>query len=124
MTETRKQGRPTVMTPEVIEKLENAFALGHTDDEACLIVDIDPASLYRYCEDNPNFATKKERLKQTPTIKARRNIIERLNSKDVETSKWYLARKNKGEFSERTDITSMDEKVESVLVYIPKEDTE
>ena len=53
-----KVGRPTVMTKEVLSKLEMLFAHGLTDREACLIADINPATLYNYCNENPEFSDK------------------------------------------------------------------
>lgn len=96
------------MTPEVIAKLESSFSLGHTDEEACLLANIDMSTLYRYCERNRNFTTRKELLKKTPTIKARRNIIEQLNERNVAISTWYLERKAKEEFSLRQELTGAD----------------
>ena len=57
--------RPTVMTPEVIAKLEEAFAWGCSDIEACLWADIAPKTLYVYQEKNPEFAQRKAALKET-----------------------------------------------------------
>lgn len=102
-------GRPTIMTKKILAKLEGAFALGHSDAEACIIAEIDKATLYRYCNKHRNFATKKELLKHTPAIKARRNIIEALNNKDIDTSKWYMERKVKEEFSNRQEVKDVTE---------------
>ena len=43
-----KVGRPSVMTPEIINKLEQAFSMGCGDLEACLYADLTPSVLYRY----------------------------------------------------------------------------
>lgn len=104
----KKVGRPTKMIPETLKKLEDSFCLGHSDDEACLIAQISPPTLYDYCEKHPDFLTKKELLKNMPSIKARRNIIEALNAKDVDVSQWYLERKNKEEFSQRSELTGKE----------------
>lgn len=99
-------GRPSIMTEEVLAKLEQAFMDGHTDEEACLIGEIDHSTLYRYCQQNPDFARKKELLKNNPKIKARRNILQQINAGDVELSKWYLERKAKDEFSIKQEVTN------------------
>jgi hypothetical protein len=119
MADDNPVGRPTVMTPDVLAKLTDAFALGHSDREACLLADIDPKTLYRYCEDNPDFASKKELLKETPTIKARRNIMQALNDKSVGVSQWYLERKSK-EFVVRSDITTDDKPITPLIIYKPE----
>lgn len=99
-------GRPSKMTDDVLAKLENAFSLGHTDEEACLIAEIDHSTLYRYCQENPDFARKKELLKNHPKIKARRNIMQGINDGNVELSKWYLERKAKEEFSIKQEVVN------------------
>ena len=60
------------MTEAVLRKLEDAFALGCTDLEACLYADISKTTLYDYQKDHPEFAERKEKLKETPTLKAAR----------------------------------------------------
>ena len=51
--------RPTVMTDDIVAKLESAFLMGCTDNEACLYADIDRSTLYRYQEKNPEFSDRK-----------------------------------------------------------------
>lgn len=97
-------GRPTVMTPEVVGKLEHAFAIGCTDLEACLYADIHKDTLYNYQLKNPEFADRKEVLKLNPVLKARTNIMASIESGDVDDSKWYLERKKKNEFSSSTNV--------------------
>lgn len=72
MTKKNKGGRPTKMTAGCIAKLEDAFSWGCSDSEACCYVDIDLATLYRYCEKNPAFRDRKEKLKDMPVMKAKR----------------------------------------------------
>ena len=99
--------RPTVMTPEVIEKLEEAFLLGATDIEACLVADIAPATLYQYQEKNPSFSERKASLKEMPVYKARQAVIGSFK-RDPKIAMQYLERKRKDEFSTRTEMTGAD----------------
>lgn len=99
-------GRPTKMTKEVLEKLEVAFLDGHTDEEACLIAEINPSTLYTYCKNHKNFSSKKELLKQNTKMVARRNIVNKIHDGDVELSKWYLERKAKEEFSVKQEVAN------------------
>lgn len=99
-----KVGRPTVMTDVVIGKLEMLFAKGLSDREACLIADIHPSTLYDYCEKNPEFAERKELLKEQIKTKAKLNVAEAITNNDVDMSKWYLERKAKDEFSTKQTI--------------------
>lgn len=96
------------MTPEVLQKLENAFAYGASDQDACHYAEISMATLYAYCAENPSFSDRKENLKARPVMKAMQTIIGSLG--DPEHAKWYLSRKRKKDYSERieTDMTTQD----------------
>ncbi len=59
-------GRPTVMTVETVNKLEEAFMLGCTDEEACFAANISKQTLYNYQDKNPEFIDRKETLKSRP----------------------------------------------------------
>lgn len=94
--------RPTVMTPEVIAKLEEAFAWGCTDIEACLWANIASPTLYLYQEKHPEFIERKNALKETPVLKARKAVTGAF-SKDPKLALQYLERKKKDEFSLKTE---------------------
>lgn len=105
-TKTRRPGagRPTVMTEDVLKKLEFAFLKGMTDEEASLYANITPQTLYNYCNAHPEYFERKELLKKMPKVKAKINIVEGIEAGDPELSKWYLERKAKDEFSTRQDV--------------------
>ncbi len=97
-------GRPTVMTPEVIAKLEYGFMKGLTDLECCLYAGISKDALYDYCNKYPEFSDRKEELKKQPSVQAKINVTEAIEMGDIDLSKWYLERKNKDEFSLKQEI--------------------
>ena len=103
-------GRPTVMTQEVVNKLEQAWSMGCSDVEACLHADISKQTLYDYQAKHPEFVDRKEQLKEQLVLKARTVIADALNRKDENTAKWYLERKAKNEFSTRQELTGMEGK--------------
>jgi hypothetical protein len=107
-------GRPTVMTEEVIAKLEIAFSNGATDEQACFIANISKNSLYDYIKINPEFGNRKEALKDFIKYQAKINIKEAIESNDKDMSKWYLERKDK-EFKPKSDMTSNDEKIIPII---------
>ena len=98
-----KRGRKTIMTPEIIDKLEQAFSMGCSDLEACLHANIGKTTLYNYQNENPEFVERKEQLKEKLVLKARTVIAEALNRKDENTAKWYLERKRKAEFGAKPE---------------------
>ena len=109
-------GRPTVMTEEVVSKLEQAFSMGCSDLEACLFANISRQTLYDYQEKNPEFIDRKALLKQKMIFKARSVIADALNNKDENTAKWYLERKRKDEFSTKVENETEIKGLEQALV--------
>lgn len=101
-------GRPTKMTEDTVKNLKQYFAKGYSDSEACKMAEITKKTLYNYCDNNPSFYTTKERLKRTPSLRAREVVLNSIENGDVNTSKWYLERKCKEEFSLRTESTGKD----------------
>lgn len=82
------EGRPTVMTPDTLAKLEDAFMNSFTDRMACLYAGIDEATLYRYCETNPKFRERKEILKDTPNLTAQSELVKGIAG-NVSQARWW-----------------------------------
>jgi len=114
-------GRPTVMKPEAIAKLEEAFSNGASDLEACFYANIGKDSLYRYQKEHPEFSERKEALKEFIKYQAKKNIKMKIESGDTEISKWYLERKAKKEFGNNLDLTSEGEKIDGFNYLKPNE---
>lgn len=118
-------GRPSVMTQETINKLEQAFAMGCSDREACLFADISTQPLYDYQIEHPEFAERKKLLKSKPIMLARqtvikavagspavydkdRNLIREEVKADPDLAFRYLERKARDEFATRVETTGRD----------------
>lgn len=101
--------RPTIMTDELVNKLEYAFALGCTDEEACFYADISKQTLYNYQDKFPEFVDRKEALKARPIFVARETLLKGLQ-RDPDLALKMLERKKKDEFSLRSEITGKDGK--------------
>ena len=100
----KKVGRPSKITESVLSKLEEAYTMGCSDREACLLAEISPSVLYRYQEKNPEFRERKQTLQKAMTIQARRVMKRDLEEGDSTAARWYLERKEKQEFSPKADI--------------------
>jgi len=103
-----RDGRPTVMTESTLRKLEEAFLNGATDKEAIFQANIASSTFYDYCKENPDFAERKEDLKDQVKYRARRNIAKAIEEGDKSLSQWYLERKVKEEFSQRVEQTGAE----------------
>lgn len=97
------------MTPEILERLRQAFAIGATDEEACAYAKIGTSTLYDYQNANPEFSEEKDQLKKNPILKARQELVKGLEG-NPELSLKYLERKLKSEFSTRNELTGKDGK--------------
>ena len=77
---------------DVVLKLEQAFAIGANDEEACFYADISESALYEYQKKKPEFLERKKLLKNRPVLVAKQTVVNDM-AKNVETAKWYLVKK-------------------------------
>ncbi len=105
------------MTPETIAKLEEIFALGGSDEEACFYAGIGKSTLYNYQEEHEDFVERKEALKETPILLARRTAVAKINESYANAMD-FLKRKKRLEFGDKTDldISSLGEKVGVIML--------
>jgi hypothetical protein len=96
-------GRPNVMTEKVLYLLKEAYLVGATDIEACYHAGISNARLSEYKKEHPEFSEKIEEWKNVPIFTARKTVVANLH--EVNTAKFYLERKVKNEFAQKTEIS-------------------
>lgn len=99
----KKMGRPSVITQEVVGKLEFAFAFDSTVEEACFYAGISPDTYYTFCKQNPDFSERITALRCAPTLMARMTVL-RAAEHDADLALKYLERKLPQEFSTRAQI--------------------
>ena len=92
-------GRPSIFDEYTLRKLEEAFALGCTDLEACLYAEVSKSALYEYQKKNEEFVERKELLKERPVLMARQSVIKGL-AEDHNHALRFLERKKKDEFND------------------------
>jgi predicted DNA-binding protein YlxM (UPF0122 family) len=113
-----KGGRPTLMTDITIAKLEQAFAIDCSVEEACSYADISRDCFYDHLKINPAFSDRIADLRQRPVLKARQTVVQKIGE-NYSNAMDYLKRKKKLEFGDSTDITSGGEKIDSISYVIP-----
>lgn len=101
-----KVGRPTVMTDEVIRKIEEVAALDGSVAEMAYYAGVHVDTVYDHLKKDKEFSDRINALRERPILKARQTVIKSLDT--PEGARWYLQRKKKLEFSERTEITGAD----------------
>ena len=89
-------------TPEVINKLEQAFSIDASVGEACYFADISETTYHRWCSEEPQLRERFNRLREKPVLMARQVIAQDLEN--PATAKWYLERKRSHEFSTQQDV--------------------
>lgn len=99
-----KGGRPTIMTESVVVKLEQAFAIDCTVEEACSYSEISRDAFYDYLKKNPKFSDRIAELRLRPILKARQTVVKSLD--DTNSAYKYLSKKARKEFGDNLDITS------------------
>jgi len=109
-------GRPTKMDELTVKKLEEAFAFGCTDLEACSYADISKQTLYNYQDKNPGFIDLKERLKEKPVLLARKTVMDKMTD-DGKLAMDFLKNKKSDEFNSKKLIEGTME-VKSVNDYL------
>lgn len=97
-------GRPSKMTPERVKQLKVAFSYWMTDKEACEFAGISKKTLYNYIDDNPEFSHLKKQLKTRPSVKAKMNLIDKIQEGNYNASLEWLKRKNSDEFSTKKSV--------------------
>lgn len=97
-------GRPTVMTQDTVNKLEYAFSIGASAEEATHYAGISRQTFYVWLKEHPEYSDRIEDLRMKPVLKARVTLFNSLN--DPHHAKWYLKKKRTEEFGDQVDITS------------------
>lgn len=89
--------------PETVAKLEHAFAMGATNAEAAFYAGISEPTLYSWFRANPKFKERCDQLKNTPTMLARKTVVDSLE-KDL-SSAWRWLEKKDPEFANKSQVT-------------------
>lgn len=84
-------------TPEVLERLRQAFSIDATIEEASFYAGIHASTYYNWKKENPEPFEELERLRLTPILTARQTIVQGLKTAD--NARWYIERKRSDEFA-------------------------
>jgi len=95
----QKMGRPTVLTPEVLNKLETALAAGFGVTASCYYSGISKSVFYERKALDKDFASKMRLAEEFSTYQARQVILNAINQGNVKAAQWWLERKARVEFA-------------------------
>lgn len=108
----KKVGRPLKIEEDALAKLEMAFKIGLSDEDACDYAHIDPATLYRYQKKNEEFCKQKKAWKKNPNFKAKYTMYQNLN--DPKWAAWWLEHRD-DEFSNKSKVELSGKSVNIVV---------
>ena len=103
-----KVWRPVKITEKIVQKLQEAFKIWSSVEEACCYADISRSTYYDWISKNKEFSDKIELSKKYLTLKSRMVIANSLEKWDIKTAMWYLERKRKDEFSINSIVDTED----------------
>lgn len=91
-------GRKSVMTKDILQKLEDAFTIGASDIQACYHAGISKQTLYNYQKKNPKFIDRKESLKEHVSLAAKMNIAKSITESKALPDSWRWLEKRDTDF--------------------------
>ena len=89
-------------TSKTVKKLEAAFAIDASIEEACYYANITRQTFYNWKKAHPELFDSFERLRNKPILKARQAVVNSLDNPEYAFK--YLRAKRKNEFSEKSII--------------------
>src|SRR3990167_4278258 len=98
-------GRPLEFTDVVVKKLEEAFSIDASVEEACFYADISRQTYYNNVKEGTPLFDRITALRQRPVLKARQAVVQKLGE-SYSNAMDYLKRKKKLEFGDNIDVTS------------------
>jgi hypothetical protein len=87
--------RPTKLTKSRVKKLEDAFIIGATIEEACFNANISKQTYYNWTEENPELLDRFKLLRKSPVLRARKTLYEALDNNPMLAYKFLKNRLKK-----------------------------
>ena len=94
----------TKLTPEVVKKLKEAFAIDCTITEACFYAEISTPTYYSWIKKNPELLNEFDRMRETLPLKAKHNIASSIQKGEVGLSERYLSRRQPEFYGDKLKI--------------------
>ncbi len=99
----------TKLSPEIVSKLKEAFAIGATVNQACYYAEIAESTYYRWVKENPRLSEEFNTMRAKLPLAAKKNIaIAITNKEDIGLSKWLVERTEPDSYGEKITIDLND----------------
>jgi hypothetical protein len=106
---SNQTGRPTVMTDETVQKLEQALQDGFSVERACYLSGVGRSTFYDHSNGNPDFADKMYLAQEWATERAKQVTIQAIDGGNVKAAQWWLERKAHQEFGAKLAVQPQPE---------------
>lgn len=106
------------MTPETVNKLEQAFAIDASVEEACSYANISRQTFYDWIKKNQKFSDRIADLRQRPVLLARQTVAKKI-PESYQNAMDYLKRKKKMEFGDNLSLDA-NIRIEGVEINVRK----
>ncbi len=90
---------------KVVEVLEPYLRLSYSLRKACSVAGIPRTTVQTWVDTDETLRLKITAWQNEINAQARRNIVEKIQGGDTETAKWWLERREKEDFSLRSELT-------------------
>ena len=99
----------TKLTPDVVNKLKQAFSIGANDKQAYDYAEISKQTYYNWIKKYPELLDEFERMKTKLPLASKANIANAIQTlKDITTSKWLLERQETDDYGETLKIKGLE----------------
>jgi hypothetical protein len=110
---------------EIIGSLQPYLTLGYDLKNACILAQVTYETVWEWVNKDNALLIRIKAWQNMINAKARQNVAKEINEGDVQESKWWLERRDKKDFSTRTDITSDGERLfPKPILSVPKNDSD
>lgn len=121
----------TAQREKIIQSLQEYLELGFSRNKACKMVGLAPQTLSNWVQKDEALGIKMQGWENKINARAIQNIRDAINAESLlkedtkkETTRWWLERRMKEDFSTRQDVTSNDEKIQAGVIILPAKDSE
>lgn len=100
---------------KIIELMKPKLKLGYSITKACKVIGFPQSTFATWLQNDRELRLKVFSWKNNISDKARKNLKEKILSGSEEESRWWLERKEKDEFSTRTEEITAETTIDDLL---------
>ena len=115
-----KRGRPTKYSPERLSRLTTALSAGNTRKDSCAYAGISEDTLQYWMKTRPGFAEEVTEAEAGAAVRNVAIVSWAANNGVWQAAAWWLERRRKADWAQRTEHTGADAGPVKVIVEYTK----